>query len=704
MVNYSLISAALSRTSKAHLVEQYCEAIVESSDDAIVGKTIDGRVISWNSAAERLFGYTAKEVQGQSIVFLIPADRVDEEATLLGRVARGERIQHYFTERIHKDGYTVPVSLALSPVRDSAGEVIGVSGIARDITDQLRLACAESRFAALVENSDDAIISKTLDGVVTSWNQGAQRIFGYSAEEMIGQPMLRLFPQELAHEEREILDRVRAGNKVDHYKSERLDKHGRRIHVSVTISPICDARGRIVGVSSIARDITEQVQVQEVVEHHANYDALTGLPNRRLFDIRLGEFMARTRNSGKPFALIYMDLNKFKQVNDTLGHDAGDAVLVHAAKQIRGSIRSEDFAARFGGDEFLVLLGDVKGSREARLVAEKLMENLRQPLQYAGRELSICASVGIAVHSRPGESGKELIQRADQALYQAKDRGGNCLQVYDRVLGACRTRHNQLLADLPIALERDQFDLHFQPIIDLRDNSVSKAEALMRWHHPEFGPVGPDEFIPIAEENGYICELGEWVFDSVMRILPEWVALFGPNFQVGINKSPLQFLSDETMPTRWAQRLQQAGLDGRNLVVEITENSLMGRADIVTQKMALIAEAGMQVAIDDFGTGYSSLSYLNRFPVDYLKIDRAFVRDLTRDSRDFVLCEAMVAMAHKLNMRVVAEGVETAEQRSLLAGIGCDYGQGYLYSPPLGRREFLAFMYTSCPLRAFATA
>lgn len=664
-------------------------SIVESSEDAIISKSLDGIVTSWNRSAERIFGYPAWEIVGTPMIRMFPADRLDEERQILARVALGERVEHFETVRLHKSGRPVDVSVTISPIRDQSGRVIGASKIARDISDKVQ---AERRahelmrqsrvYTSIVETSDDAIISKTLDGTITSWNRAAERIFGYTAEDIIGRPMTTVIPDDRLGEEVDILGRLSRGERIEHFETIRLRKDGTLVNISATVSPLVDDSGRVVGASTIARDITERLEAERTIWKQANYDALTQLPNRRYFKERLQSEIARAGRVGRHVAVLFIDLDRFKEVNDTLGHQAGDELLLQAAERIKASLRDADSVARMGGDEFTVLLSDISGADDATPIAARLNERLFEPFVLDGLQVHISGSIGVAVYPEDGASVDELLKHADQAMYESKRLGRNQTRYFAQALDKKMRDRLQLAADLRHATARDELQLVYQPVVNLRDGSIRKCEALLRWNHPTLGRINPMTFIPLAEETGLIKEIGDWVFRTAVHQARQWQTRFGRDIQVGINVSPVQIHGGLGYFQNWVDELQRLGVPGRTLVVEITEGVMVDRSGDTAERLRLLQQAGVQVAIDDFGTGYSCLSYLSRLEVNFLKIDQSFTKALATDPRALALCEAIVVMAHKLGLDVIAEGAETDAQLALLQQIGCDHAQGYWFAAP----------------------
>ncbi|WP_317930469.1 putative bifunctional diguanylate cyclase/phosphodiesterase [Halioxenophilus sp. WMMB6] len=686
---------------KSFDIQQQLASILATTNDAIIITDVDGLISSWNSGAETMFGYRPEEMLGQTSARLLPGDCLEQEAQWSAQIAIGETPAPVRTLRLHKDGHTINISATTCAIKDQQGN-LGLAIIARDISHEVELELQARRFQALIMDCDDAIISKTTNGLVTSWNRGAEQIFGYSAIEMIGQPMLKLFPADRADEEDFILTEISQGRRVDHFHTQRLSKYGQLIDVAVTLSPIKDADGKIVGVSKIARDISHQVRASEALRRRSQSDGLTGLLTRRSFVEQLANEIDQCQITNAGFALLYIDLDKFKNINDKLGHDFGDLVIKHVAQQLINTLRKEDLIGRIGGDEFLVLLPSVTNRHDASHIAAKIIKVLHQPFEVNNVSVIISASAGISLFPAHGKSAKDLIAYADYALYESKRTGRNTYRLYDTYMQTTISRNQQIAKDLPLAIQGQQLHLVYQPIVALASGKVAKSEALIRWRHPELGLVSPAEFIPVAEENGVICDIGEWVFESAVATLTEWTKRFGKDFQISINKSPVQFRAEDQAPLRWSKYLQNQGLSCKNLIVEITENSLMANAGVTGKKLRDFAHLGIEIAIDDFGTGYSSLAYINRFNLDYIKIDRTFIRRIETHTNDFVVCEGIILLAHKLGLKVVAEGVETEQQHRMLQDIGCDYGQGYWYSKPLAPAEFEAFYFSDNTRKLYA--
>ena len=411
-----------------------------------------------------------------------------------------------------------------------------------------------------------------------------------------------------------------------------------------------------------------------------------------MFHDRLDQEIKKCNRTSRQLALLFIDLDRFKEVNDTFGHDLGDAMLKDVAHRLNSCVRETDTVSRLGGDEFTIILGGFDEHSIVERIAQNILSIMSEAFHLGSEVAHISASIGITLYPDDATTNENLLINADQAMYAAKQMGRNRYHYFTQAMQTSAQTRMRLTNELHIALAGSQFRLFYQPIVELATNAIHKAEALIRWQHPLRGMISPAEFIPIAEDTGLIVDIGEWVFREAAQQASIWRASLHPEFQISINKSPVQFRDEDSKYAPWPDQLQQLGLPGESIVVEITEGILMEASDIINNKLFTFRDAGIQVSLDDFGTGYSSLSYLKKFDIDYLKIDQSFTRNLTPSSDDMALCEAIIVMAHKLGIMVVAEGVETVEQRDLLFAAGCDYGQGYWFSRPIPAIEFEALL------------
>ncbi|MEJ6006002.1 EAL domain-containing protein [Paucibacter sp. AS339] len=447
-----------------------------------------------------------------------------------------------------------------------------------------------------------------------------------------------------------------------------------------------DAQGRPLRMVGTHTDITLRKQAEALIWEQAHFDALTGLPNRRSLRDRLALNLQVAERAQGQLAVLFIDLDHFKEVNDTLGHDVGDALLIEAARRIEACLSPGDTVARMGGDEFTVVRQPVADAADAEQIAHAIISTLSSAFQLGSERVFVSASIGLSLYPQDGRQIESLFKHADQALYVAKAAGRNRLGRFTPDLQEAALKRMRLSNDLREALTQQQLFLEYQPIVDLASAEIHKAEALLRWAHPTLGLVSPAVFIPLAEASGLIIEIGEWVFRQAASQVKQWREQIDPQFQISINKSPVQFRDEAGQGAgqhRWKDTMLALNLSGDALTVEITEGLLLEADDGVRQSLANLHAAGFQVSLDDFGTGFSSLAYLHKYNIDVIKIDQRFVRQLQPGAKDLALCKAIITMAHELGMQVVAEGIETEEQRDLLLAAGCDYGQGYLFARPM---------------------
>jgi diguanylate cyclase (GGDEF)-like protein/PAS domain S-box-containing protein len=447
-----------------------------------------------------------------------------------------------------------------------------------------------------------------------------------------------------------------------------------------------DGTGRPLRMIGIHTDISDRKNSEAQVFHLAHYDSLTGLPNRVLFMDRLHQDIRKAQRSKHSLTLIFLDLDRFKEVNDALGHDAGDQLLKETAQRLSSCVRTSDTVARLGGDEFTIILNNLSDSVSLERVAQNILERLAEPFRIGEEMVYLSTSIGITIYPNDATDAEVLLKNADQAMYAAKDEGKNRYNYFTASMQQAAQVRMRLANDLRAALNTQEFVVYYQPIVELATGNISKAEALLRWQHPVRGLVSPAEFIPIAEDTGLIVDIGDYVFTEAAQQVAKWRQR-KPDFQVSVNKSPVQFKANKNIHKAWLGYLASIGLPGNSLVIEITEGLLLEARDPVIRQLQDFHKEGLQIAIDDFGTGYSSLAYLKKFDIDYVKIDRSFTRNIEPGSDDMALCEAIIVMAHKLGLQVVAEGVETPEQRDLLLAAGCNYAQGYLFSRPVPAEE-----------------
>jgi len=557
-----------------------------------------------------------------------------------------------------------------------------------DITDRKRNEQALQLAAAVYLALEEAIMVVDDNNRIVAVNPAFTRLTGYTAEEAIGQlsSLLSSGRQDKAFYQALWNSLANTG----HWQGELWNrrKNGDIYLEWLCINTVYGDQGEVVRRVAMSSDLTEKKKADETILKQANIDFLTGLPNRRLFLDRLFQAVKKAQRSRRKLALMFLDLDHFKDINDTLGHDVGDSLLKQTTQRLQTCIRGSDTLARQGGDEFTIIMGELDEVGSIDRVAHGILQSMAAPFQLGNERCYVSFSIGIALYPDDAGDLDDLLKKADQAMYAAKRQGRNRFCYFTPIMQAAAESRLRLANDLRDALANHQFWVAYQPIVKLATGEIQKAEALLRWQHPSRGLVSPAEFIPIAEETGIILELGEWVFHQAVSQLENWRKKYYANFQIGVNKSPVQFHNTGKDHNNWFEHLQRLGLPGSCIVVEIAEGLLLDTSPAVADKLFAFSRAGIQVSLDDFGTGYSSLSYLKKFHIDYLKIDQNFVCNLSDNSTDLALCEAIILMAHKLGMKVVAEGIETMAQRDLLLRADCDYGQGYFFSRPLPAEAF----------------
>lgn len=589
---------------------------------------------------------------------------------------------------MRKDGSILWANVTVSPERDNSGKIIYFIAILQDITAR-KIAEEALQLAAMVyRHSSESMMVTDSKGDIVSVNRAFTDVTGYTLEEVVGRNPSMLRSDRQNRDFYEVM--WNEINTTGHWQGEiwNLRKNGELYLEWITINTIYNDDNSVHRYVGLFSDITKKKVSEELIWQQANFDMLTGLPNRQMFHTRLDLEITKTRRSNASMALLFIDLDNFKEVNDSLGHSTGDILLIEAARRIKDCVRESDTVARIGGDEFTVIVSDLKDIGSVERMVQNILGKMAAPFQLGEEKSFVSASIGITRYPEDATNAEALLKNADQAMYAAKAQGRNSYCNFTASMQKTAKIKRRMVNELRDALVAQQFRVFYQPIVTLHNGALHKAEALIRWQHPARGLISPAEFIPIAEETGIITAIGDWVFREVARQAAHWRASCYAKFQISINVSPVQFRQYGANFEAWFNYLNELGLSGQSIVVEITEGLLLDAHASVTSQLLAFRDAGIRVSLDDFGTGYSSLSYLKKFDIDYLKIDQSFVHDLASDPNDMVLCEAIIVMAHKLGLKVIAEGIETEEQRALLTAVGCDYGQGYLFAKPIPAREF----------------
>lgn len=653
--------------------------------DAVIVTNRSGKIIFWNAASEKIYGWQAKEAHGRDLTGLFPRNpqsliHQTDSALYANGHWRGD------LTRITRSGQSVLVNCQRIVHLSSSDNATYVIEISRDNStlyhQELVLRDTSRMLQAVMDNTSSYIHVRDLSGRFLYVNEQYRRVFGVKTDMIVGKSIEEIFPAKIAAIRRQMHETV-IRDRVDVH-AEIVESVDGLVSTYMDVkSPLFNDDGTVYAVYCIGTDISERKRLEASMAQLAHYDQVTQLPNRILFQDRLEQAVLKSKRTGKSLALLFLDLDAFKDVNDTLGHASGDHLLAEVGLRLRETVRTCDTVARLGGDEFTVVLEQLEHCGEIALVAQKILDSLLLPFEIYGSDIYISASIGITVSPRDAQDTTTLMTNADQAMYASKRTGPGKYSFYTESMNAEAASRVRIIGDLKLAIRDRQFRLWYQPIVSLKDGTTHKAEALIRWEHPSRGIINPVDFISIAEETGDIIAIGDWVFREATRQCAHWRTLFDPTFQISINTSPVQYRSHGVDVAAWKANLSAANLNGTAIVIEITEGLLMDANDAVRDQLHACSMLGIEIALDDFGTGYSSLSYLKKFDVDYLKIDRTFVTNLALGSNDLVLCEAIIAMAHKLGLRVIAEGIETELQRDLLMAAGCDFGQGYYFSKPV---------------------
>ncbi|HYC88437.1 MAG TPA: EAL domain-containing protein [Thermoanaerobaculia bacterium] len=539
------------------------------------------------------------------------------------------------------------------------------------------------RFARdIIDNAGDGIAVYDRELRCVLWNDFMEDLTDLEAVNVIGRPAAELFPAE--HQVEELIRRALAGETVSS-----PDLQFDRRWVSAIYRPYVDESGQPAGVIALARDITDRKAVEQQIEYQAYHDSLTGLANRRLFQEHLSLALALAQRREKQVAVLFLDLDHFKVINDSLGHTIGDALLQQVARRLRNAVRDGDTVARVGGDEFTIVLQELLHAQDAAVVAQKVLRTIAAPMEIAGHKLYVTASIGITLFPADGEDAETLLKNADAAMYRAKSEGRNTYQMSTRELSRATHQRMTVESGLHLALEAGEFALLYQPQIDVESMEVVGMEALLRWRHPDRGVILPEEFIHVAEERGLILPIGDWVLRQACLDARRFHDRGLPHFRVAVNLSARQF-RDPSLGSTVESALRDSGIPPATLELEITESMAMENVQLTMATLEQFRQAGVTIAIDDFGTGHSSLSYLKRFPVDALKIDRSFVTDLPDKFEDAAIVSSVIQLANGLGMRVIAEGVETSEQLEFLKEAGCREVQGFYFSYPAPIEELLS--------------
>lgn len=687
----NILGQAIAR-KQIEIDKLFLASIVESSKDSIVTIDFERTITSWNKSAEILYGYSAADAMGKKLEMLIFSEDIKKLLNNVDRIRYHQEVEIYDTIRIDKKGALLYLDIVLSPVKNANDEVIGVSTIARDTTARNlvgeALVLSEERYRTLVQQVEDyAIFGLDVEGKIISWNEGVEKILGYSEKDIIGESVAIIFTPEDREKgipKKELQTAINNGQAIG--ERVHIRKDGTRFYATDLMSAIMDDKGVHTGYSKVMRDISQRKLDEDTIQHQSLHDTLTGLPNRKALEERLSFAINIAARKNQCLAVMFLDLDRFKNINDTLGHSIGDIILQEVASRFQSSIRKEDTAARLGGDEFIILLTEISTGEDAMIIADKILHSMIPPIHIGKHVLHMSTSIGIALYPFDGKDSDILLRNADTALYRAKESGRNQYKMYNQAMNVYASERLVLENELREALASDQFVLHFQPVVESKSKKTVGVEALLRWKHPRKGLVFPDEFIPIAEEISLIIPIGEWVLRQACKQIKLWHKMGMSHLRIAVNVSSRQF-SESSFVDTIATILEQTELRAEFLELEITESIAMQNVDRTDVKLRELRKMGVILTIDDFGTGYSSLSYLKRFPLSNLKIDKLFVRHCIVNEQDSAIIRTIISMAHNLNIRVTAEGVETEQQLNFLTRLKCHYLQGYFISHPTAAAE-----------------
>ncbi|SDN42906.1 PAS domain S-box-containing protein/diguanylate cyclase (GGDEF) domain-containing protein [Paenibacillus sp. yr247] len=673
-------------TSQLIREEQKIRSTLESIQDGYYEIDMTGNFLFFNHSLVELLGKVEKELQGCQIADFMSAEDAKKLKQAYQWVAHtGTAVNCVEWEIIREDGTRKRVEGSIVLILDAEELApIGFRGIIRDITDrkdsERMLEESRFRYKSLVDHNPDLVCSFELDGLVTAINPATEKITGYSANQLVGTScthLMSVIPRSTYLKPFLLAKKgISSGFEISI-----THKRGYPVDLQIRFVPII-VDSQVVGVFAIGKDITEHKQAEETINHMAYHDALTDLPNRRMFIDHLTKGLGQAERGSHKLAVLFLDLNRFKYINDSLGHAFGDTLLQTIAKRLLNCVGQHGTIARMGGDEFTILLPVLKQESFILFIVKEIIEAINRPILIEGHECSVTTSIGISIFPNDGPDAQTLMMNADAAMYRAKESHRNQFEFFTPIMSIQASERLTIEQELRKALERGELLLMYQPQLQFETDQITGVEALVRWMHPKRGLVSPADFIPLAEETGIIIPLGEWVLRTACRQNKAWQDAGFPPMRVAVNLSAYQFKQTNIVQIV-ADILKETGLHPAYLELEITESVAMQNAEQVIVTLEELKRLGIQVSIDDFGTGYSSLSYLRNFPIDRLKIDRSFVNDITSVQGESTIAASIIAMAQSLSLEVIAEGVETEVQFEFLKNKGCNEMQGYFFSKPL---------------------
>ncbi len=670
--------------------EHQFRTIVDNAPEGVWMIDAQRRTISVNPTLCRMLGYAPEEMMGR-----VPTTFADDGNSrffdLQSARIEGTDSRSYETVLRCKDGTPLHAHFSVTTVRDEHSKVTAAIAFVIDLSDRLTMEKRLREAATVFDSTTEGVVVTDVRGGILSVNRAFASITGYTEAEVLGRNPSLL--KSGRHDDRFYSTLWHSLEQTGQWQGEIWNrrKNGEVYPEWLTINAVHDNTGQVSNYVAVFADITKLKQSQREIDHLAHHDPLTALPNRLLLNVTLSQSLRHAAREGQQVGVLFLDLDRFKVVNDSLGHPLGDQLLVEVARRLLGLVRAEDTVARLGGDEFVVVLEELRQAEDSAKVAKKLLEVLHQPFRVDGHELYLSGSVGICLYPNDGRDGQTLLKNADAAMYKAKEEGGNRYRFYTRELSVAINEQLAMENGLRQALYRNELVLHFQPQVTVEGGNVVGVEALVRWAHPERGLISPDRFIPLAEETGLIEPLGTWVLNEACATASRWQQRGIRDIHMAINLSPRQFAQPD-LAAQVRQALQVSGIEPNQLELEITETALMEQREHAQSILFALKEVGVSIAVDDFGTGYSSLAYLKQFPLDRLKIDREFIRDLPKSEMDGKIAATIIALGRNLGLEVLAEGVEAPAQLEFLHRERCTLYQGFYFGPPLPADELEAHL------------
>ncbi len=657
--------------------------LIDALPSHIYIKNKEGKYLGCNTAFQNFVALPEKEIIGKTDYDLFSHEKAFQHSQLDHKTITNlvPHTEECWIEA-NKDSDRILFETLRTPFHDMDGNLQGLVGVSRNITKRRQTEEHIITLSQAIEQSPVSVVITSPEGNIEYVNSAFEKVTGYTQQEILGQNSRILksgrTPQGRYSDLWQALNSGKAWN--GEFQNQR--KNGEIFWEQAHIAPVMDTEGNIKHFLAVKQDITKQKQQEEKILHQAHFDSLTQLPNRFLSMDRLDQMLRESDRNQHQVAVLFLDLDDFKKVNDTLGHETGDKILIEAANRLQNCIREVDTVGRLGGDEFIVLLNNLDSPADAQPVAHKILERFRESLKIEGRDLLLTISIGISVYPSDGDNPAELLRNADSAMYYSKAQGRNSCHYFTEEMNQGAEQRLLLEEQLHNALSKNELYVLYQPVIDLQSKKIVGAEALLRWNSAKLGAVYPDQFIPVAEQTGLIVPIGYYVLQEAMAQAKRWQQDLLPDFKIAVNLSPRQFRDPKLVETI-EQHLLQFDMPGSLLDLEITEGVLMAQQSDVDIALDKLNEIGISVSMDDFGTGYSSLSYLRSYPFDVLKIDKSFINDITVDPADMELVNATIDMAHGLGLKVIAEGVETEGQMLQLQNRGCEFAQGYYFSKPI---------------------